>query len=169
MSILCPYCGKEAALTTGNMIYPTRPDLAHKKFYRCRPCDAYVGCHGNTDRPLGTPANRELRGLRNRAHAAFDPLWKEGDMQLFNDRTGAYKWLSEQLGVPRSECHIAMFNIDQCKKVVELCGRAHALSADLIDLERRVDELSGKQPSASLLNPARAASYEARGMGWGAW
>lgn len=57
----CPYCGKDSVLVNGHVIYPHRPDLLEKKFYWCKPCDAYVGCHPGTANPLGRLANAELR------------------------------------------------------------------------------------------------------------
>ena len=63
----CPYCGGEPSLVTGAVLYPHRPDLAHKPFGRCAPCDATVGFHLD-GRPLGTLAKPELRKLRGQAH-----------------------------------------------------------------------------------------------------
>lgn len=116
-SILCNYCQGKAALVGGKEIYPHRPDLYGKYFYLCRPCDAYVGCHPETKNALGRVANFELRRAKNRAHAAFDPIWKSGRMK----RGQAYLWLSESLGIHKSECHIGMFDVDMCKKVAEVC------------------------------------------------
>lgn len=42
---ICPYCGSKTEYVDGTVIYPHRPDLANRKFYICRPCNAYVGCH----------------------------------------------------------------------------------------------------------------------------
>lgn len=77
MTVICSYCNKPAELVTGKEIYPHRPDLYPKKFWRCRPCTAYVGCHkpnagyGDGTRPLGRLANAELRAAKSAAHAAF--------------------------------------------------------------------------------------------------
>jgi hypothetical protein len=87
-----------------------------------------VGVHKGTDKPLGRMANKELRGWKGRAHAAFDPLWKrklelyrhEGATKGWARGTG-YKWLAGQLGIPAQECHIAMFDVEMCKRVVEVC------------------------------------------------
>ena len=35
-------------------------------------------------------------------------------------RSVAYRWLSERLGIPEEECHISWFDIDTCKKVIQL-------------------------------------------------
>lgn len=117
--IVCDYCGRPAEKTLGRAIYPHRADLYSKVFYRCRPCDAYVGCHKD-GKPLGRLANRELRRWKSEAHAVFDPLWKSGNM----DRHRAYAWLAEKLGLPREKTHIGMFDIDMCKKVIEVMNDA---------------------------------------------
>ena len=110
MTLTCPYCNRDAQQATGADIYPHRPDLAHKKFYRCSPCGAYVGCHKD-GRPLGRLANADLRRAKQLTHAKFDPLWKSGQMS----RSAAYRWLADQLGIPGDECHIGMFDIDRCR------------------------------------------------------
>jgi hypothetical protein len=114
----CPYCGEPSEKATGKEIYPHRPDLYEKTFYRCTPCKAYVGCHPGTENPLGRLANAELRKAKNAAHAAFDPRWKG---QKGRVRREQYKWLAEQLGISKDDCHIGMFDVDMCRRVVEVC------------------------------------------------
>lgn len=117
IDLLCPYCNEATKLVTGKEIYPHRPDLYDKKFWQCKKCDAYVGCHPGSNNPLGRLANAELRQAKMKAHAAFDPKWKKGNMK----RAIAYKWLAEQLGIACSDCHIGMFDVEMCKKVVNVC------------------------------------------------
>lgn len=122
MSVVCPYCHHDAELVTGKAIYPHRPDLFHKWFWRCQPCRAWVGCHpknpkdktDNGTRPLGRLANAELRKAKQAAHSVFDPLWKSGTIP----RAKAYKWLADTLGISRDNCHIGMMDVDGCKAVV---------------------------------------------------
>ncbi len=121
MTIFCPYCHSPALMVTGARLYPHRPDLTHKKFWRCDPCDAHVGCHEpnkqhgfNGTEPLGRLANSELRHEKHQAHRWFDPLWKSGLMR----RKQAYKWLARELGISEANCHIGMFDVDGCKAVV---------------------------------------------------
>jgi hypothetical protein len=85
--------------------------LAEKRFWLCHPCDAYVGCHPGTTRPLGTPANADLRVLRSRVHAALDPLWKGGRVR----RSEAYERLAVAMGIPGEECHVGMFDEARCR------------------------------------------------------
>lgn len=113
----CPYCGEWAEKTTGLKVYPRRPDLHHLVMYACLPCDAWVGAHKDSGKPLGRLANAELRRAKMAAHAAFDPLWKSGQMS----RKKAYKMLSDKMGLKPEETHIGMFDVEQCNTVVILC------------------------------------------------
>lgn len=92
--------------------------------YLCKPCDAYVNCHKGTTKPLGRLANVDLRYYKRIAHESFDPLWetaiKKGRTKK-ESRGAAYKWLSISMNIKPENTHIGMFNIEQCKKVIELC------------------------------------------------
>lgn len=114
----CPYCGVPSRLVTGATIYPHRPDLADKHFYECRPCGAYVGCHPGTRKPLGRLADAELRRLKMRVHAEFDPHWRRSKNP--HARASAYKRLAQDLGIPRQECHTGMFDVERCKAALEV-------------------------------------------------
>lgn len=107
----CPYCGGPAELVAGDAIYPHRPDLYERLFWRCAPCAAWCGTHKGTTRPLGRLAGSELRALRSAVHAAFDPLWRSGEMT----RSDAYRRLSESMGIDFDDCHVGMFDEDQCR------------------------------------------------------
>jgi hypothetical protein len=113
MRVICPYCQAKAARTSGKEIYPLRPEFAAKVFWACLPCGAWVGCYPGGDKPLGRLANKELRQAKVRAHEAFDPLWRSGELT----RTDAYAWLAEQLGLSAVDCHIGMFDLDGCEAV----------------------------------------------------
>jgi hypothetical protein len=127
MAITCPYCHNPAELVSGGVIYPHRPDLHSRRFWRCAPCDAYVGCHpaarrygkkivgvGDGTVPLGRLANAELRKAKQAAHDAFDPLWQSGNVT----RKAAYAWLAKKLNIEPVFCHIGMFDVDACRAVV---------------------------------------------------
>jgi hypothetical protein len=119
---ICSYCGKASEHVDGTAIYPHRPDLARKKFWLCRPCNAYVGCHPGTPEPLGSLANAELRKARSEAHDAFDELWDFGDPDPNGNvmtRKEAYAWLAAELGIEAAACHIALFDLEMCKKVLQ--------------------------------------------------
>jgi hypothetical protein len=126
ITLLCPYCGATAVLVGGDVIYPWRPDLAHKRFWKCLACpDAYVGCHPGTNNPLGRLADPLLRLAKQHAHAVFDPLW-EAKVERENISKGeargrAYRWLAEQLGIEPDYCHIGLMDMETCYRVVVLC------------------------------------------------
>jgi hypothetical protein len=127
---ICPYCGATAVLVGADVIYPRRRDLAHKRFWKCLACgDAYVGCHPGTVQPLGRLADAGLRTAKQRAHAAFDPLWERKMRQGFRKsaaRSAGYQWLAIELGIPAVDCHIGMFDIAQCERVVAACAPYHS-------------------------------------------
>lgn len=127
MTVQCPYCGAAAPLVTGADVYPHRRDLHEIFLYRCTPCDAWVGCHRGTTRPLGRLANAELRRAKQAAHAAFDPLWRHraGIRTARMPRAKAYAWLARELGIEAADCHIGMFDVATCRRVVEVCARHH--------------------------------------------
>ena len=92
---ICPYCGNPTEYVDSSVIY----GRSYGMIYLCRDCRAYVGVHKGTDQALGRLANAELREAKKDAHL----------------------WLSIQLGIPREICHIGMFDVKDCKRVVELC------------------------------------------------
>lgn len=118
---ICDYCWNQSALASSSVVYGGR-DFGPIYLCLCQPDLAYVGCHKWTTRPLGRLANGELREWKKRAHAAFDLIWKPGSDVLLMNRSQAYSWLAMKLGIDKSECHIGMFDVDMCKRVVDICG-----------------------------------------------
>lgn len=99
--------------------------------YICKPCNAYVGVHKDTDKALGRLANRELRNAKIEAHLYFDKIAKTGMINKIwkvfipniSNRNKAYRWLSLQTGIPEEYCHIGMMDLKQCLSVVDICKR----------------------------------------------
>ena len=116
-TVYCDYCGRRAEYVDSSEVY----GRSYGMIYLCRPCKAWVGVHKGTDKPLGRLANEELRHWKRTAHAFFDPFWQVGRFK--HQRNGAYKWLSEQMGLPREKTHIGMFDVHQCKQVIDICQR----------------------------------------------
>lgn len=121
----CRYCLEPAKLLrVKDDGYPYRRDYGPT--WTCIPCQAWVGCHKGTENALGGLANAELRAAKMAAHAAFDPLWqrkieREGCSKNAARKAG-YQWLSKQLGIPPEKTHIGYMNLDECKKVAEVCA-----------------------------------------------
>ena len=117
--VKCDYCQRPAALVSGLEIYPHKPNLYEKNFWHCVSCDAYVGVHPKTNRPLGSLADRDLREWRRRAHVGLDPLWQRDHYGL--ERQAVYDWLALELEIPVKDCHIGMFDAGMCQRVIGLC------------------------------------------------
>jgi len=123
--VRCPYCKHLCEYVSSACVYGGRD---YGMIYLCRPCDAFCGVHKGTDEPLGSPANKTLRELRRKAHSMFDALWQEKlrrrraergpDYKKVWARGSAYKWLSEQTGIPTKKCHMGMMCADDCLKVI---------------------------------------------------
>lgn len=117
---ICPYCAKKPEYVDSKVIYGT----SYGMVYYCKECDAYVGVHRNSTKPLGRLANRELREAKKKAHFYFDQLWqraiKEG-RKKYEARNAAYKWLSTELNISLTYTHIGMFDVELCDKVIEIC------------------------------------------------
>lgn len=113
---ICPYCGASAVLRDSSEVY-------HKSFGKvwvCSnypKCNAYVGCHANTNIPLGSLANRKLRYLRLECHRKFDKLWKNGKMH----RITAYELLSRIFKIEKP--HIGDFTEEQCQKLLKVFSK----------------------------------------------
>lgn len=120
---ICPYCGERTVFVSSSEVYFGKD---YGMIYLCRPCQAWVGTHKNSSRALGRIANAELRVYKQKAHACFDRLWKPWRFIIPSARNIAYTWLSLRLRVPISRCHIGMFDVEECKHVVDLVTRPRA-------------------------------------------
>ncbi len=101
----CPECGKPMVLR----------DSKYGLFYGCTgfpDCKASHGAHKD-GKPLGTPADKETKKARIRAHDAFDQLWKDKHMS----RGEAYVWMQEAMDMTPAEAHIGNFTIEQCDEL----------------------------------------------------
>lgn len=106
----CPYCNKPAKYGANEEWYGRCFGRSYMCYY-CKDCDAYVGTHNNTTRPLGTMANKELRNKRKEVHALIDPLWKDGKYA----RSVVYGRLSDALG---RNVHVGESDIKMCEEII---------------------------------------------------
>lgn len=113
--MICTNCGGTATYTTNAAVYG-REYGAWPFIWLCPVCGCYVGTHPGTNEPLGTLADAETRRARKLAHAALDPLWRDGQMT----RSAAYAWLAQQMDLEADVCHIGLFTKAQCAQVVRL-------------------------------------------------
>jgi hypothetical protein len=111
---VCPYCGADTEIKDSACVYGTSYGMV-LICTRYPACDAYVGCHKAGPMrglPKGTLANAELRNARKVLHNNLDPVWQGG----YLPRAKVYKLLAVSMGIPQSECHIGMFDLDRCRK-----------------------------------------------------
>lgn len=118
---ICRYCGGVIRLVPAEKIYGAaaakRLELVGESIYQCQNCNARVGCHKGTTRPLGNVANETLRLKRMETHQIFDNYWRRRGMT----RTAAYRWLAKKLRLSVEQTHIGSFEMDQCQQVIDLC------------------------------------------------
>lgn len=113
----CPYCTGKVKLVDNSEIYRGRSYGDWPYAYWCKPCDAMVGLHPDTDLPLGTMADKELRDARKESKALFLRVMSVESMS----RSKAYEWLSKKMQIPKSECHFGHFDEDRCSMAFNIC------------------------------------------------
>jgi len=99
--------------------------LVNGKYGKFYGCDRYPECkgvhaaHQNSGKPMGIPANRETIEWRKKAHARFDPFVKK----WFSNRREGYQFMQNMMGLSAREAHIGRFDIEKCKKLIEIIDR----------------------------------------------
>lgn len=102
----CPDCGGEMWLKDSGE-YGAR--------YQCERYPLCRGVHGanqKTGAPLGTPGDANTRQARVLAHDSLDRI-----VRLIG-KARAYRWLSTVLKIKQDQCHIALFDVKQCQRVI---------------------------------------------------
>ena len=102
---ICRYCGGKIRVVPAEQIYgkaaAERLNLQTEYIHQCQNCNARVGCHKGTKRPLGSVANETLRLKRMETHHVFDSFWRRKGM---------------------TRTHIGGFEMDQCQMTIDLCN-----------------------------------------------
>ena len=120
---ICRYCGGVVRLVPAAEVYgmaaAKRLGIEQERFYQCQNCNARVGCHKGTTRPLGNLANETLRMKRKETHQIFDSFWRERGMT----RTQGYHWMAKKLRLSEQLAHIGGFEMDRCQRLIDLCEK----------------------------------------------
>lgn len=92
-------------------------------FYGCSTfptCKLVHSAHPD-GRPMGRPGTEVECRARNRAHLAFDQLWKPNAFAkpMYN-RAQAYAWLGWAMKLKPHAAHIGFFDEKQCTKLIAL-------------------------------------------------
>jgi zinc-finger-containing domain/Topoisomerase DNA binding C4 zinc finger len=122
----CPNCGAPLELK----------DSKFGLFYGCTNwsrtrCRGGVSAHPDGT-PVGVPVDDATRGARIDAHQMFDQIWKGGRMT----RKQAYLWLAEQMDLPATKAHIGLFNVEQCRRVIDIVNETLTEEEQLLMTER---------------------------------
>jgi glutaredoxin len=142
---VCPYCHAATEETDSATIYGAEFADANGnwKMLACMPCGAWVSTHRATGIAMGRLADQKLRQWKQAAHAQFNKLYEN---RLINrimpefipglaNRQKAYRWLSQQLGIPEGMTHIGYFDITLCKMTIKVCVEAmRAIGIDEPDM-----------------------------------
>ena len=114
---LCNYCKKEAEWVQNSEVYGRLYGDKNHMIWLCRDCDAYVGCHKNTKKPLGSLANKELREWRRKAKEVFIQKLMDGNWNNKHKKAKAYRWLGATFNLPTSVRHFGLFSKEMCIKI----------------------------------------------------
>lgn len=110
--LVCADCGSRLALKDGK----------YGIFYGCTKYDE-TGCKGSHNcnkadaRPFGIPGDAATRKARREAHEWLDRLWKD---DFVPNRVEAYEWLATALNIKAADCHVGMFDLETCERVMVL-------------------------------------------------
>ena len=132
----CPFCGRVMKPADGKTLIGPRvgPVLACAGF--ARGCRTYVELDPKTRRPLGRPADPELRQLRRELAEAMRPLWAHADRYHHIAEQGrwrkpvierlrrearlrAMRFLARELGLRRLD--IKRLSKSQCRHAITIC------------------------------------------------
>ena len=93
----CVYCKGKCEEVGGQRIWPSRDDLAKKRFLICWPCSAWVGINEETGRANGYPAKQHIRELRRMILSAWGAVCNTGGMD-WGRADGFRSWLQGEHG-----------------------------------------------------------------------
>ena len=123
---MCPKCGSKMILRTTSKF--TYGDGSPRKFYGCCRYPTCTGTHcAHPDgKPVGIPADDELKKLRMRAHKLFDNF-----MQGMT-KGQAYVKLSKMMDIDIRDCHFGMMNFIRAKRAIKLMSE-YVVSREVIN------------------------------------
>lgn len=113
----CNCCGSDAVRYATHIEVYGRDYSDWPYVCLCEGCGAYVGLHPFTGIPLGTLADIETREARKYAKNAFTNVVEHH----MANRSAAYAWLAEAMGIEPRLCHFGMFDVDQAHRARGIC------------------------------------------------
>lgn len=106
-----------SVLTNGRELYPLLPREHDRPYWVCRWCQAWVGCHEGSIKPMGYPADRPTRMARMMLHTRrLDPLWRDHGYT----RNEIYFRLQQGMKLKPRQAHVGKFTREQCQQAWEI-------------------------------------------------
>ena len=156
----CIHCGELSRPALGAEIYPRSPDIADLRFFKCDECDAFIGTLKVSGKPLGLPANKELREIRKLTFDKIKPIYQNAwqhksygkidssdqDARMSIQRSAkkrVYMSIAANMGIPYETCKVTHFGIDECREAYRL-----ALRMDYGTVRAWYKEVHGKKPKS---------------------
>lgn len=116
IKVTCPFCDQPAEWVSHAEIYGKVFNKDAHMIWLCRPCDAYVGTHQNSKRPLGQMANAHMRRARKLTKELFINKCLMGNWKCNKTlKSAAYAMLADRMGITVDECHFGDFTVEQCR------------------------------------------------------
>lgn len=141
-TVLCRYCEQPAKLVSGEVIHGA--SFKDKMFWLCEPCDAWTNTIPNSNyKPSGLMADKKLRTARRNANQALDRLIRKrmhGEQITFDaGRSKVFRWLQGKMVLPKHDCRIGLFTVEQCEVATGLCiEQLNNLGGDNDNAEKKI-------------------------------
>ncbi len=139
---------------SSNVVLSRRENAGWPLIWLCLQCYSSVGCHVDTEIPMGPLAPGKVRMLRRLAHISFDQIWLVGIMS----RERAKRWMGDLLGLEQ-EFHISHLPISKlklCIKYSEDYLKSKAGHKLVVMKERRNERIAKPLRKAAKLNAVYA-------------
>lgn len=135
----CPYCHSSVSIERLERLQTVWPF-----YYVCQneDCRARVGCHRGTPIPLGQLATYATRKARRDNKAIFYRYIEKSGLS----QNAAYVQLAQALGIPRRQCHFAMFDENTAYAAGEIC-LMWILDMEIRPFEELAQEMDEDWPS----------------------
>lgn len=142
----CQMCGAERRnieLVGELAIYGKKYSEQDKKYWRCKKCKSYVGCHHERNKPYGILSDELTRFYKGQVHALFDPIWQyyifTKKFKKYEARNKAYEWLGKQMNLNKEYCHIGFFTVEMSKEAIFILEEVYRKSISLRRFKKRIE------------------------------
>lgn len=133
---ICPYCGASVNRVHSSQIFHNNTDGFYYVCSNWPRCTAYTKENPIFKKPTSTIADRATRLKRQEAHYWFDQMHIGFGMT----KSAAYEWLAKELQIRRANCHIGLFDIEMCNRVISIVSSKLGSSIRTKSLDQHIKE-----------------------------